>query len=231
MIGLIDEIDALLDDAGGEVLLSCPQEEGEDTEEERGMAGDGDGDGGGDGDAASQPNAIGDGRVPFARLRSSAHQCKATISRVSPCTVLVRQNTTPLGTPAGPRGARGAQQNEEARPRGAHGRGVIEVRVAVVGNVDSGKSTLVGCLTRCVLDDGRGLARSKVFRHAHEAETGRTSSVAQHTLCLDASGATLNLEGHRAGSEREAVAKAAKVITLVDLAGHEKYFKTTGAFR
>jgi len=36
------------------------------------------------------------------------------------------------------------------------------VRVAVIGNVDSGKSTLVGVLTRGLLDDGRGLARSKV---------------------------------------------------------------------
>ncbi len=38
----------------------------------------------------------------------------------------------------------------------------MEVRVAVIGNVDSGKSTLVGVLTRGMLDDGRGLARSKV---------------------------------------------------------------------
>jgi GTPase len=37
----------------------------------------------------------------------------------------------------------------------------MEVRVAVIGNVDSGKSTLVGVLTRGMLDDGRGLARSK----------------------------------------------------------------------
>jgi GTPase len=39
---------------------------------------------------------------------------------------------------------------------------VIQVRVAVIGNVDSGKSTMVGVLTRNMLDDGRGLARSKV---------------------------------------------------------------------
>lgn len=37
-----------------------------------------------------------------------------------------------------------------------------EVRVAIIGNVDSGKSTLVGVLTRSMLDDGRGLARGKV---------------------------------------------------------------------
>ena len=38
-----------------------------------------------------------------------------------------------------------------------------DVRIAVVGNVDSGKSTLVGVLTRNTLDDGRGKARQKVF--------------------------------------------------------------------
>jgi polynucleotide 5'-kinase involved in rRNA processing len=41
------------------------------------------------------------------------------------------------------------------------------VRVAVVGNVDSGKSTLIGVLTGGALNNGRGLARSKVFIHAN----------------------------------------------------------------
>lgn len=40
----------------------------------------------------------------------------------------------------------------------------IEIRVAVVGNVDSGKSTLLGVLSRGALDNGRGLARLNVFR-------------------------------------------------------------------
>ena len=47
----------------------------------------------------------------------------------------------------------------------------------MTGNVDAGKSTLVGVLTHGVLDDGRGVARQKLFRHKHEIETGRTSSV------------------------------------------------------
>lgn len=34
-----------------------------------------------------------------------------------------------------------------------------DVRVAVIGNVDSGKSTLVGVLTKSIMDDGRGSAR------------------------------------------------------------------------
>lgn len=76
------------------------------------------------------------------------------------------------------------------------------LRIAMIGNVDSGalyktsnfllplyvcysisfillagKSTLVGCLTRGVSDDGRGTARQFVFRHRHEKQYGRTSSV------------------------------------------------------
>lgn len=50
-----------------------------------------------------------------------------------------------------------------------------EVRVAVVGNVDAGKSTCLGVLTRGALDDGRGRARIGLFRHLHEQQTGRTS--------------------------------------------------------
>lgn len=61
-------------------------------------------------------------------------------------------------------------------------------RVAVVGNVDAGKSTLLGVLTHGELDNGRGLARQKLFRHKHEAETGRTSSVGNDILGFDSVG-------------------------------------------
>ena len=52
-----------------------------------------------------------------------------------------------------------------------------DVRIAVIGNVDSGKSTMVGVMTKCMTDDGRGSARSKVFNFSHEAANGRTSSI------------------------------------------------------
>lgn len=42
------------------------------------------------------------------------------------------------------------------------------LRIALVGNVDSGKSTLVGVLTKGLLDDGRGSSREKVFNYPHE---------------------------------------------------------------
>lgn len=58
----------------------------------------------------------------------------------------------------------------------------VDLRIATIGNVDAGKSTLVGALTRGCLDDGAGRARSLVFTHAHERETGRSSSVSTQIM-------------------------------------------------
>ncbi len=52
------------------------------------------------------------------------------------------------------------------------------VKVAIVGNVDSGKTTIVGVLSKGIMDDGRGQARLRVFNYPHEAKNGRTSSIA-----------------------------------------------------
>lgn len=65
---------------------------------------------------------------------------------------------------------------------------VVLCRVAVVGNVDAGKSTLLGVLTHGELDNGRGFARQKLFRHKHEMESGRTSSVGNDILGFDQEG-------------------------------------------
>lgn len=64
----------------------------------------------------------------------------------------------------------------------------LEIRVAVVGNVDAGKSTLLGVLTHGELDNGRGHSRQKLFRHKHEMESGRTSSVGNDILGFDEEG-------------------------------------------
>jgi GTPase len=102
-----------------------------------------------------------------------------------------------------------------------------EIRIAVIGNVDSGKSTMVGVLTRSMLDDGRGAARSKVFKHDHEGATGRTSAIGQHNLCLHSAGGILNDAKFKNSTCSDYVKRASKVVTFVDLAGHERYFKTT----
>ncbi|TFK54207.1 GTP-binding protein 1 [Heliocybe sulcata] len=112
-----------------------------------------------------------------------------------------------------------------------------EVRVAVVGNVDSGKSTTLGVLTRGGLDDGRGRARVGLFRHKHEIETGRTSSVGMEILGFAPDGSPIlpktansmdldTIRREKLGWEEISV-QAAKIVSFIDLAGHEKYLKTT----
>ena len=78
------------------------------------------------------------------------------------------------------------------------------IRIGVLGNVDAAKTTTISVLKHNELDNGRGSARSKLFKHKHEIETGRSSSV-NHTH--------INLNNH--------------IVTYVDLAGHERYLKTT----
>ncbi|KAF6792616.1 elongation factor Tu GTP binding domain-containing protein [Colletotrichum sojae] len=105
---------------------------------------------------------------------------------------------------------------------------VIETRIAVVGNVDAGKSSLLGVLVKGDLDDGRGKARVNLFRHKHEIESGRTSSVGMEILGFDTAGevVTSDTPGRKLSWE-EIGKRSAKVITFTDLAGHEKYLRTT----
>nr|KAJ3423176.1 hypothetical protein HK105_000991 [Polyrhizophydium stewartii] len=106
---------------------------------------------------------------------------------------------------------------------------LIELRICVVGNVDAGKSTLLGVLTKDTLDDGRGKARVNLFRHKHEIESGRTSSVGMEIMGYDSAGRIVtpsSLNKQRLNWD-DICYQASKVITFLDLAGHEKYLKTT----
>ncbi|XP_014275883.1 GTP-binding protein 2 isoform X2 [Halyomorpha halys] len=99
----------------------------------------------------------------------------------------------------------------------------IEVRVAVIGSADSGKSTLVGVLTQRELDNGRGRARLNTFRHLHEVQSGRTSSISHEILGFDSEGEVINSSDLVNGEDMHCT----KLISLLDLAGHKKYLKTT----
>ena len=106
------------------------------------------------------------------------------------------------------------------------------IRIAMVGNVDAGKSTLTGALTSGMLDDGRGSARTSIMKHRHEIESGRTSTAQSHLMGFKASGEAINshkdhVRASRRKSDDELAKEAHRVITLMDLAGHEKYLKTT----
>lgn len=83
---------------------------------------------------------------------------------------------------------------------------INEIGIAVVGSVDSGKSTLIGTLMSNKLDDGKGLNRSLVSGHNHEIKSGKTSSISVHSM--------KKYQGNNS-------------VVLIDLCGHEKYLKTT----
>ena len=80
----------------------------------------------------------------------------------------------------------------------------VPVRLVFLGNVDSGKSTLIGVLAKNELDNGRGSVRKHIFNHPHECATGRTSSISTEYCQI-----------------------GGKDVLLTDLCGHEKYLKTT----
>jgi GTPase len=104
-----------------------------------------------------------------------------------------------------------------------------EIRIAVIGNVDSGKSTLVGCLTKGIKDDGRGYARQFVFNYQHETESGRTSSIAEEIIGFkDGKLVTAGRVNEKKNvAWKEIATQSDHVITFLDLCGHEKYLKTT----
>lgn len=103
----------------------------------------------------------------------------------------------------------------------------IEVRVAVLGGADAGKSTLLGVLTQGEFDNGRGRARLNMFRHMHEIQSGRTSCISHETLGFDSQGSVINYGYNEMMTAEEISDRSSKLVTFMDLAGHRKYMKTT----
>ncbi|KAJ1799669.1 GTP binding protein [Coemansia sp. RSA 2399] len=100
-----------------------------------------------------------------------------------------------------------------------------EVRVAVLGELGVGKSTVLGCLTYGEADDGHGKARLNLLRHRHEVESGRTSSIALGVIGFNADGHVLNYANNR--SAEQIYQRSHHVVTLIDTCGYAKHLKTT----
>lgn len=124
------------------------------------------------------------------------------------------------------------QQQDEQKKAQMH---ILEVmstghiRIAVVGNVDAGKSTLIGTMCHCKLDDGNGSNRLLVSKFKHEIESGRTSTITTHLMSYDNQGKTIvpPKSVGRYGESYVASHAHERTASLIDLAGHERYFRTT----
>ena len=103
-----------------------------------------------------------------------------------------------------------------------------DVKIAVVGNVDSGKSSLVGTLLRGKNDDGRGSNRELIMNYPHERESGQTSSVGYQIIGFREDGSLIHVEGkNKKDTWPKIMKETKKLVTFMDLAGHERYLKTT----
>lgn len=109
----------------------------------------------------------------------------------------------------------------------ADDRQLLEIRVAILGAADAGKSSLVGVLCYEELDNGRGLARLNLLRHRHEIESGRSSAIAREIIGFTAQGNLINYASSNVSSWEQIANQAAKVVTFMDTCGHPKYQKTT----
>ena len=70
----------------------------------------------------------------------------------------------------------------------------------------------------------------KVFNFSHEAANGRTSSIGQEIMGFDDSQKQIELEKHTSTKNQawsHIANNSKKIITFLDLCGHEKYLKTT----
>lgn len=105
----------------------------------------------------------------------------------------------------------------------------IDIYISVVGNVDAGKSTLIGVLSKNILDNGRGKSRSAITNFKHEMESGRTSTSTHHIIGFDNNGNLVNESSNNECRKTwsDIVMESNKIITLNDLCGHEKYLRTT----
>jgi GTPase len=103
----------------------------------------------------------------------------------------------------------------------------IEITIGVIGEEGTGKSTLIGVLINGTLDNGRGLARTNVFRHKHEILCGKTSSFSHQILGFDEKGELTNYGDLMRPSLSQIVSKSTKIINFYDMAGSPKTFNRT----
>ena len=82
---------------------------------------------------------------------------------------------------------------------------ITDRAIAILGAVDSGKSSTLAVLSTGILDNGNGSARVYAANHNHEIISGKSSSVSTRTLKF-ANGST---------------------CTLIDTCGHLKYLHST----
>jgi len=100
-----------------------------------------------------------------------------------------------------------------------------EKRICLLGDTNSGKSTLISVLCYNIPDNGNGSSRNYIFKHDHELENGLTSSI-KHDIVGIKGGTLINYSTDMIKTWKDIVKKSDTIIELIDLPGHSKYYKT-----
>lgn len=103
----------------------------------------------------------------------------------------------------------------------------LEIRVAMLGGADAGKSTLISMLCFNKVDDGKGKGRLNLLRHRHEIESGRSSSLTREIIGFNPNGELINYSTDSISSWEQIAEESSKLITFMDTCGHPKFEKTT----
>ena len=90
-------------------------------------------------------------------------------------------------------------------------------RICLIGDNNTGKSTLIGVLKTGMSDNGKGNIRKYVIKHQHEVQSGNTSSITKNIFGFDKDKNLYDYDLH----------KCNKIINLIDLAGRLNYYKIT----
>lgn len=108
----------------------------------------------------------------------------------------------------------------------------LSFRVLMFGSSGSGKSTLISVLLSNELDNGKGFARMRIFKHKHELMSGHTSSIVSVELpkflknSESISGNARILQLSQLNQNETKDDKESPLITLIDTGGQTKYEST-----
>ena len=100
-----------------------------------------------------------------------------------------------------------------------------DYKLCLLGQTLSGKSTLLSILLNNIKDNGEGYARNKILKHIHEYENGKTTSLSEHLLYINKNKIVHDFEFKE--SKNDIIKLCNKIISIIDIPGDKKYFKTT----
>ncbi|CAD8062690.1 unnamed protein product [Paramecium primaurelia] len=102
----------------------------------------------------------------------------------------------------------------------------LDIRILLLGESGSGKTSLLGVLSTGQLDNGQGLARMKFLKNRSEITSGKTERVSHTVIGFDSEGKIMNHQNQLNFNSTCMVEKlvdlSTKLITFIDMGGTKR---------